>query len=116
LFTNEDDDLVNLLEQRASAWKQFTDRIPTPEKHRPPHSEMNWIGLSVVTALDAAHVPLTLGRNTVVVEVLRLVRRWVDELDGRPLRQRQNNYEFSRVIVKTYLSNPPAPHRSRNSR
>ena len=83
LFTGQDDDLVRELEQRAAAWKTFTDKAPTLEKHRPPNSAVSWLGLSVVTALDAAQVPLTLGRKTVVVEVLGLVYRWVTTRAGR---------------------------------
>jgi hypothetical protein len=106
LFSHEDDSLVIQLERRAASWTAFIDQVPPPSNHRPPNSEIAWTCFRVVKALDAAQIPLTLGRNTVVVEVLRLVRGWADQLDGGRPRRRQNNYEFSRAVVQGYLRSP----------
>lgn len=114
-----DDALVTLLEQRALWWKHFADQIPPPDKNRPQNSAIYWLGLSVVTALDAAYVPLTLGRKTVVVEVLGLLRRWAMSSPGRSAEREDEqwhsgDYEFSQVVVDSFLKNPRPASRSRN--
>lgn len=106
LFEGEDDALMALLEQRAQSWKEFADEAPLPEKGRPANGEISWTSLWIVEALADAGVPLTpLGRNGPVCDVLRLVRRWADELEDQPPRRRQDIYAFTRIIVTSYLEN-----------
>jgi hypothetical protein len=106
---DDDDALRHLLERRAFVWKRIANTLPPPLKHRPPNSAVVRLGVEVVTALDAAQVPLTLGRKTVVVEVLGLIYRWATDPVGR--RRPDNrwsslDYEFSRAVVESYLENP----------
>jgi len=103
-----DDDLSRLLERRALVWKQIADNLPPPQKHRPENSEVSWLGLFVVEKLAAANVPLTLGRKSVVVEVLGLVYRWATTRAGQRLPDNKwssFDYEYSRVMVESYHSN-----------
>jgi len=121
LVKGEDDALIALIEQRRARWKAWADRVPPLAAHRPTDEEIRWLGLSVVEALDGAHVRLTLGRATPVVEVLGLVCDWAAALDGRARSTRRRDdgwksrdYELSRAIVEQYRS--LHPQRSQNTR
>src|SRR5262249_45108296 len=105
LVRGHDDALIELLEERAAAWETFL-RLAEPGRHMPdprdPH--LMTLGFQVVRALDGAETPLTVRRDTVVVEVLRLVRQWADLYAGRPPRRYRDNYKFSRAVVAMFLT------------
>jgi hypothetical protein len=96
--------LVDDLTQHEARWR--TQLAAMTPRGRPADAELSWFALSVVAALDRAGVPLDVGRKTAVVEVLALVRGWAHRQPAR--HPRSYDYEFSRLIVETYRTNPHA--------
>jgi hypothetical protein len=95
--------LVETLKQFEDEWRGTLARMT--DRGRPADADLSWFALAVVTALDQAGVPLNVGRKTAVVEVLGLVRQWAQK-SRSSAPWRSVDYEFSRVIVNAYRTNP----------
>lgn len=90
------DELCKRLEDAERGWLWLLAEV-TP-KGRRPDLNLLVIAYKVIQALDHAGVQLDLGRDTAVVEVLKLVRRWATSSTFR----RTSDYDFSRKVVRLY--------------
>jgi hypothetical protein len=105
IVAGDDDSFIALLDQRIAAWTQIASRLAKPN-HREPDADLQWRCWAIVGALDRAGVSLRVGRDTHVVDVLRLVLAWADARVGRPVKPRQNLHDFARAIVEGYRRSP----------
>jgi hypothetical protein len=76
-----------------------------PGPGRPQDPDLIAFGMDVVEMLVAAGVPDTLGRKTVIVNVLGLVRQWARGTASFRQDWRSIDYEFAQVIVRAYRKN-----------
>jgi hypothetical protein len=84
-------------------WKDAADRLRSDERHRPIDYAAIRLGLEVAWALDDGGVELkTDKQDTQFMEVLRLVRRWADELEGRKSPPRKYIRNIADDILRRY--------------
>jgi len=90
-------ELRQTLERVASLRRGFAHRA-----HRPSDPFALELGVRVVAALDEAGVPLRNGRDTPLIDALRLVRRWADGIRGATPRTRKNLHTYAAVAIDVY--------------
>lgn len=103
-----DDELHRFLEQRITEWRDVVTSLRWPS-HRRFDRAVFTLGANVVAVLAAAGIPLQLSRGSAAVEVLGLVRRWADDLDGCGINRTDSYKRFARPTIEHYRKFGPTP-------